>query len=47
MYNLLCQNVLVFPIYILFTKIIETFFSREVTDIWVSAYFGLKIHNDF
>ena len=32
MYNFLCQTVLIFPI---FTKVTETFWSREVTDIWV------------
>ena len=36
-----------FPIYILLTKIIETFWSRDVTDIWVLAHFELKIHKDF
>ena len=29
MYNFLCQTVLIFPI---FTKVTETFWSREVTD---------------
>ena len=57
MYNFLCQNVLIFPIhihihiyiyiYILFTKTIKTFWSRDLTDIRVLAYFESKIHKDF
>ena len=31
MYNFQCQTVLIFPIYILFIKIIEAFWSRDVT----------------
>ena len=42
MYDFLCQNVPIFPMYILFTKITETFWSRDVTDIWVLAHFELK-----
>ena len=33
LYNVLCQTVLIFPIYMLFTKIIKTFWSRDVTSI--------------
>ena len=47
MYDFLCQNVLIFPIYILFKKRIETFWSRDVTNIWVLAHLELQIHNDF
>ena len=47
MYNFLYQTVLIFPIYALFTKIIETFWSRDVTDIQVSAHFKPKIRKDF
>ena len=47
MYDFLRQTVLKFPIYILFTNIIETFWSRDVTNIWVLAHFELKIHKDF
>ena len=47
MYNFLCQNVLIFLTYILFTKRIETFCSRDVTNIWLLAHFELKIHKDF
>ena len=32
-YNFLSQNMLIFPRYILFTKTIETFWSRDVTSI--------------
>ena len=32
---------------ILFTKIIETFWSQGVTNIQVLAYFEPKIHKDF
>ena len=33
---------------LLITKIIvETFWSRDVTDIWLLAHFELKIHKDF
>ena len=41
--NFLCQTVLIFPRHIFFTKIIETFWSRDVTDIWVLAHFELRI----
>ena len=44
MYNFLCKTVLIFTIYTLFTKIIETFWSRDVTNMWVLAHFELKIH---
>ena len=47
MHNFLCQNVLTFPMYILFTKGIETIWSREVTKIWVLEHFELKIQKDF
>ena len=47
MYNFLCQTVLIFPTYILFTKLIEVFWSRYLTDIWVLAHAELKIHKDF
>ena len=47
MYNFLCQNVLTCSIYILFTKIIETFWSRDVTDIWLLAHFEPKSHKHF
>ena len=33
--------------YILFTKGIETIWSREVTKIWVLEHFELKIQKDF
>ena len=46
MHNFLCQNVLIFPMYILITKGIETFWSREVTKIWVLEHFELKIQKD-
>ena len=39
--------VLIFPIYILFTKIIETFWLRDITDIWVLAQFEPKIHQNY
>ena len=45
-YNNLCQTVLIFLKYILFTKIIKTFWSRDITSIWVLTHFELKIHND-
>ena len=47
MYNFLCQNVLIFPVHILFTKEIKIFWSRDVTNIWALAHFELKIHNNF
>ena len=47
MYNFLCQTVLVFSIYILFTKRTETFWCRDITNIWILAHFELKIHKDF
>ena len=47
MYNFLCQNVLTLPMYILFTKRIEAFWSRDVTNIWVLVNFELIIHKDF
>ena len=34
MYNFMCQNVLIFPIHILFTKEIEIFWNRDVISIW-------------
>ena len=42
----MCQNALILRKYILFTKIIETFWSRDVTDILVLAHFELKIGKD-
>ena len=47
MYNFPHQTVLIFPIYILFTKIIETFWYIDVADIRVLAHFDAKIHIDF
>ena len=34
-------------IYILFIKITETFWSRDITNIWILANFELKIHKGF
>ena len=42
MYDFRCQTVPIFSICILFTKIIETFWSRDVTDTWVLAHFVIK-----
>ena len=39
MYNFLCQNVLIFPMEMLFTKIIET--------LWVLAHFEPKFYKGF
>ena len=39
----MCQNALILRKYILFTKIIETFWSRDVTDILVLAHIEPKI----
>ena len=47
MYNFPSQTVLIFAVYISFRKIIETFWSRGVTDIWLLAHFELKICNEF
>ena len=47
MYNFVCQTVLIFSIYILFAKIIETFWSRGVTNIWVVAYLGPNVFKKF
>ena len=47
MYNFLCQIVLNIFKYILFIKRIETFWSRDVTDIRVLSYFVFKTHKDF
>ena len=47
MYNFLCQTVPIFLIYILVTKIIKKFWSRDVTDIWAFAHFESKIDKDF
>ena len=30
----------------LFLKIIETFWSRDITNIWVLAHFELKMHKE-
>ena len=46
MYNFMCQNALILRKYILFTKIIETFWSRDVTDILVLAHIEPKIGKD-
>ena len=32
-YNFLCQTVLIFPIYLVFTKRIKIFWSRDITSI--------------
>ena len=34
-------------IYILFAKIIEIIWSRDVTDLWVLAHFEFKSHKGF
>ena len=47
MYNFLYQMVLILTIYILFTKVIETFWSTDVIDIQVLANFEFKTHKDF
>ena len=47
MYNFLYETFRIFLISKLFTKIIETFWSRNATGVWVLANFELKIHNDF
>ena len=47
MYNFLCQTVLIFTIYLLFTIKIETFWSRDITDMWFIAHFELKIYKFF
>ena len=46
MYNFLCKTVLIL-IYIFLTKFIETFWSRDVTDIWLLAHFEIKIYKYF
>ena len=45
--NFLCQNLLIFSMYILFAKRTETFWFRDVTNIWVLAHFELKNYKDF
>ena len=47
MYNFFYQTVIIFPQYILFTKILETFWSRGVTDIRVIVHFESKIYKGF
>ena len=47
MYIFLCQIVLNIFKYMLFVKIIETFWSRDVIDIQVLAHFEFKTHKDF
>ena len=47
MYNFLRKTVLIFTIHKLFTKIIEKFWSRDITNVWVLAHFEFKIHKDF
>ena len=47
MYNFLFQTVLIFPIYILFTKRMETFWFRDISTIRGILYSGSKIHKDF
>ena len=46
MYNFMCQDALILRMYILFTKIIETFWSGDVTDIQVLTHFEPKIDKD-
>ena len=46
MYNFLYQTVPIFSIYMSFTKVTETFWSRDVTDIQVMAHFEPKIYKD-
>ena len=50
MYNFLCQNVLMFPTHILFTKRTETFWRKDVTSMWdistFSVNFSQKIRED-
>ena len=47
MYNFLCQTVLIFPIYTLFRKRMEKFWSRGISSIRGILYSGPKIHKDF
>ena len=47
MYNFLCQIVLNIFKYILFTKRIETFWSRDVINIRELAHSEFKTHKDF
>ena len=42
-YHFWYQMVLILSIYLLFAKIIEIFWSRDVIDIWVLAHFEPKI----
>ena len=46
MYNFMFQDALILRMYILFTKIIETFWSGDVTGIRVLAHFEPKIDKD-
>ena len=34
MYNILCQNVSVFPLYVLFIRRIDTFWSKSINTFW-------------
>ena len=47
MYNFLFQIVLNIFKYILFIKIIKTFWSKDVIDIQVLTHFEFKTHEDF
>ena len=47
MYSFMGQIVLNIFKYILFIKRIETFWSRDVINIWVLAHFEFKTHKDF
>ena len=47
MYNFLYQILLNIFEYILFIETIETFWSKDVIDIWVLVDFEFKTHKDF
>ena len=47
MYNFLCQILLNIFKYILFIEKIETFWSKDVIDIWVLPHFEFKTNKDF
>ena len=46
MHNFLSQIVINFFKYVLFINRTETFWSRDVIDIWVLVHFGFKTHKD-
>ena len=46
MYNFMCEIVLIFPIYVLFTKWIDTFWYRDITIFWGQEA-DKKINKDF